>query len=161
MKIRIASLKEGGNRWQEMTTAAALEIDPAVYVNPVAVAIEADKRAGRISVVVTAETEGLFVCDRCGKEFTGSVGGNCSVVYLRREQALPDEMPGDELRSFLLGQEELDIIPEVRDALLLSLPSKTLCREDCRGLCPNCGANLNDEECRCVQSMPRAAAAIQ
>jgi uncharacterized protein len=33
--------------------------------------------------------------------------------------------------------------------VLLALPLKVICQSDCRGLCPNCGANLNHEECRC------------
>jgi uncharacterized protein len=39
--------------------------------------------------------------------------------------------------------------PQVREALLLNLPMKLLCRTDCGGLCPGCGANLNVEQCRC------------
>jgi hypothetical protein len=37
----------------------------------------------------------------------------------------------------------------LREQVLLALPMKVICRSDCRGLCPNCGANLNHEECRC------------
>lgn len=43
----------------------------------------------------------------------------------------------------------LDVSPAVRDELLLTNPSYPLCREDCRGLCPNCGANRNTAACDC------------
>jgi len=45
----------------------------------------------------------------------------------------------------------------LREQVLLSLPEKTLCRADCKGLCPNCGQNLNDESCSCMtaKSDPR------
>ena len=151
MLIRIASLRDGLNRWLESVHADDLEIDPTTYPHSVEVEIEADKRGGKIAVEVKAQTEGLFVCDRCGKDFHRFIGGDCAVMFIRREEPLPDEMPGDDLRSFILGQEKLDITTEVRDALLLSLPLKILCRDDCLGLCPDCGANLNDEECRCKQ----------
>lgn len=43
----------------------------------------------------------------------------------------------------------LDITPEVLNSIILSLPMKTLCREDCEGLCPRCGCNLNKSRCGC------------
>jgi uncharacterized protein len=48
----------------------------------------------------------------------------------------------------------------LREQVLLSLPAKTLCREDCKGLCPHCGRNLNSESCTCetVPSDPRWSA---
>lgn len=45
--------------------------------------------------------------------------------------------------------ELLDITPEVLKTIILSLPMKTLCREDCLGLCPLCGGNLNNSRCDC------------
>src|SRR5579885_2513888 len=39
--------------------------------------------------------------------------------------------------------------PVLEEQVLLALPMKVICQRDCRGLCPNCGANLNHEECRC------------
>jgi uncharacterized protein len=50
---------------------------------------------------------------------------------------------GDELASPYLDGDELDLRSWVRDALALALPSQVLCRDDCRGLCPECGVNLN------------------
>ena len=48
----------------------------------------------------------------------------------------------------LLG-DQLDLQPLARDAVLLNLPQVPLCREDCAGLCPVCGADRNDEPCGC------------
>jgi len=42
----------------------------------------------------------------------------------------------------------------LREQVLLSLPAKTLCREDCKGLCPHCGKHLNSESCECGQGAP-------
>ena len=42
----------------------------------------------------------------------------------------------------------------LREQVLLSLPEKTLCRPDCKGLCPGCGRNLNTESCSCSESVP-------
>jgi len=52
---------------------------------------------------------------------------------------------GDELSSPYVDDEQLDVYAWVRDALALALPAQIACREDCAGLCPQCGADLNDD----------------
>jgi uncharacterized protein len=58
------------------------------------------------------------------------------------------EQPGEaeELHTPYLEEGQLELTGWVRDALLLALPTRLLCREDCRGLCPVCGADLNTED---------------
>ena len=46
-------------------------------------------------------------------------------------------------------EEEVDLTPEIREDILLAVPARFKCSEECRGLCPGCGANLNREKCRC------------
>jgi len=50
--------------------------------------------------------------------------------------------------DFILG-DEIDLDAVVREQIYFSLPIKSLCREDCLGLCTSCGANLNKEKCKC------------
>ena len=52
---------------------------------------------------------------------------------------------GEELSSPYLDEEQLDVSGWARDALALALPAQLTCRPDCAGLCPQCGANLNDD----------------
>jgi uncharacterized protein len=52
---------------------------------------------------------------------------------------------GEDLESPYLEEQELDVRSWAHDALALALPTQILCREDCAGLCPRCGANLNAE----------------
>jgi uncharacterized protein len=59
------------------------------------------------------------------------------------------EDPTDE-ETYPLGHDILDLAPIVHDACILSLPLAPLCTEECRGICPACGANRNLEECSCV-----------
>ena len=53
----------------------------------------------------------------------------------------------------------IDLAPTVREQLILAVPMSVHCKEDCRGLCPSCGANLNLTKCNCVQKTedPRLA----
>ena len=72
---------------------------------------------------------------------------------------LADES-NDEL--ILLDSFRMDLDALVSDDVFLSLPTKFLCREDCRGVCPTCGQNLNDGPCSCKKAVdPRLAGLLQ
>jgi len=150
MKIHIESLKEGHNHWFETVSPSDFELEDSPFDGKVFIEFNVEKRSGKIPVSIMVKSVGCFTCDRCGEEFDKEIIGECIVMFVKRDQPLPDEMPGDDLRTFLPGQSELDVTTDARDALLLSLPLKQLCSEDCKGLCPVCGINLNFEECTCV-----------
>ena len=50
------------------------------------------------------------------------------------------------------NDEELDITDDLRAEILLELPTNILCSEDCKGLCPHCGINLNESTCNCGEA---------
>lgn len=56
--------------------------------------------------------------------------------------------------EYVTGTDFLDLEPIVHDACILELPLAPLCRDDCRGLCPECGVNRNQETCTCVLPDP-------
>jgi len=153
MKIRIAALENGLNRWEEVISPADLELEPQHFKSDITVSCQAVKRTGRIEISMTANTSGEYRCDRCGEDYRQIVGGDIAVVFIQRDSPLPEEMPGDELRSYRPRQEEIDVRADIRDMLLLSLPLRLLCCEDCRGICQRCGANLNFENCCCEKSV--------
>jgi uncharacterized protein len=76
-------------------------------------------------------------CVRCLKE------AQPNVEVEAREVDRPGA--GEELDSPYVSEETLDLAAWARDAFLLSLPVKVLCREDCAGLCPVCAADLNED----------------
>jgi uncharacterized protein len=61
---------------------------------------------------------------------------------------------GEELRSPYVDGEELDVASWAHDAFALALPAQLLCREDCAGLCPECGANLNEDPSHAHERVP-------
>jgi Predicted metal-binding, possibly nucleic acid-binding protein len=75
------------------------------------------------------------------------------------EDAGEDESEDDEDMLEVTG-ERLDLQPYAEEALLLFMPFAPLCSSDCKGLCPNCGTNLNEETCGCTNERidPRFAA---
>lgn len=71
------------------------------------------------------------------------------IAYVAEKGEVPDD-DGDKLVLPLKNGRYVELSEPVFDALLFAYPSKVLCAEDCKGLCPRCGCNLNTESCSCV-----------
>lgn len=96
-------------------------------------------------VVLKAKASWRFdgVCDRCAEPF-------CRDMETDVEHILVTSLNNEENDDFILLENyQLPLDELVETDVLLSLPSKNLCREDCRGLCPMCGKNLNEGLCGC------------
>ena len=99
-------------------------------------------------------------CARCVEEYDFVLDKDFSIVLVpRRELEDQAELEEEDLDLSFYGGEEIDLSPLVREQLILALPTRPLCREGCRGLCPKCGANLNMQECACATAAedPRLA----
>ena len=108
--------------------------------------------AGALMLCGTIRAEMRCVCDRCASEYDRKVEFPLEVPLAAE---LEDEENPD---FFLLDGEELDLDDLLETCFILSMDTQFLCREDCRGLCCRCGANLNTESCRCKQETdPRLA----
>ncbi|MGH9090525.1 MAG: YceD family protein [Acidimicrobiales bacterium] len=102
---------------------------------------------GGVMVSGTVGAPWLGICRRC----TAPVGGELRIAVRERftEPGARYGDPDDE-ESYPIVADRLDLRPMVRDAVVLELPLAPLCRDDCRGLCPHCGADRNVEPCTCV-----------
>lgn len=111
---------------------------------------------GRIKTRVGGE------CDRCLKEFGRDLDLGFRVVLVRSlgEITPEKELRGEELNHSLLEGDEIDLRRIVLEQLILESDMVNLCSEECRGLCPNCGADLNQGPCGCKDNEidPRLAA---
>jgi uncharacterized protein len=89
-------------------------------------------------------------CARCLESYDFDLETGFSFVLVPRSEAFGDAEPGveDADLSFYEG-DEIDVSPLLREQMLLALPTQALCRPDCQGLCPSCGANLNADACDC------------
>ena len=98
------------------------------------------------------------ICDRCANPFDREINFPIDVVLVTE---LANEENEDEW-VFPLEGDSADLDDIVRTVFVLNLDSKLLCKEDCKGLCPKCGKNLNDGPCNCQKELdPRFAALKQ
>lgn len=96
-------------------------------------------------------------CDRCAEDVKKSFDFKVKHIVVER---LENENDDDDY--IVVKNRELDLDELVSEEVSLSLPSKILCKEDCKGLCPKCGANLNVKKCDCKSDVdPRMAALLQ
>jgi uncharacterized protein len=79
-------------------------------------------------------------CRRCLAPVSGRIVMSVSELF--------EEHPVD-VDTYALHHEQVDLEPLAREAVLLELPQAPLCRSDCAGLCPTCGADLNEGPCGC------------
>ena len=120
---------------------------------PVDVSGTVRNRADALFLELSASTTLDASCDRCGKRFQlpKSTEFHCVLA-----ESLQDD---DNEEIVLLQDGQVDVGELARTAFVLDMDTKTLCSEDCKGLCPRCGANLNEGPCACApEPDPRWAA---
>ena len=103
------------------------------------------------------------VCARCLDEYGFDVDRGFRFVLAPRTTLGADEreLSADDLAFSFYEGKEIDLTPFVHEQLILALPTRPLCAEDCRGLCARCGANLNAGACGCPNTeIPRLGAAL-
>ena len=119
---------------------------------PVTVCGTVRNMAGALVLNASMKTRLSLSCDRCNQPFERDQ----EVSY---ETLLATELEDEENDEIiLLEDDQFELDELMTDVFLLSLDTKNLCKEDCRGLCPGCGVDLNVEPCRCKKEIdPRLA----
>lgn len=111
---------------------------------PISLKGEATNRAGVVVIDYRVKAPFDLVCDRCLTEFERVFEYDFSHTIVR---SLNSDKDSDEY--IVCENDTLDLNDLAISDLLLTLPTKILCRDDCKGLCPVCGGNLNDGSCEC------------
>lgn len=162
IKINVAEIKKrlvGEKTLAYDLSPAELEITPAELAVEGTVRLEGSiSNAGDVLLLQTCMTAKVQrTCGRCLKEFMAVT--KAEVV----EKFYPASAENIENDAFVYDSDVIDITEPLREGLLLAEPIQALCKPDCRGLCPVCGADLNDGDCGCDRFTvdPRLAALKQ
>ena len=127
------------------------ELDPAGLDYPSILRYETPLRArgnirssaGLLTMTGEVRVSLRCICDRCGREYAREDVTALDTVLATEHE---DEEDPD---VFLVQDDQVDLDEIVTTAFVLGLDSKTLCRPDCKGVCPRCGHNLNEGPCAC------------
>ncbi|SPF46232.1 conserved hypothetical protein [Syntrophobacter sp. SbD1] len=159
MRVRIDEIPESGRtlrfHWDEERLAQFVpQGDPLnlKLLRPVNVVLNLNRHPDHLRITgnITGSLE--VCCHRCLRPFELPLDEQVD-IYLMADQRTPgddeEELKPDELLYEFFDGEVIEVDRLVAEQIFLGLPVKVLCSENCKGICPKCGANLNEEVCRC------------
>lgn len=148
MKISLIELRRDELRFVEACPPEDLGLDGEFFREPVQVSVEAARQPGGWLLALACRTVVHRICDRCTAELDVPLAVEEQVLLLEEEHAtgLDEE---DEVLVLHADMEEIGLEQPIRDALVTALPDRFFCREDCLGLCDQCGQDLNEGDCAC------------
>ncbi|NLX61278.1 MAG: DUF177 domain-containing protein [Tissierellia bacterium] len=88
--------------------------------------------------------------ENCGRCLESFIKEGRIILSGKLEEKNDKNMEEGEGEVIYYSEDELDLQEEILTTIVLALPMKPLCKEACKGICPQCGTNLNIEECNCV-----------
>lgn len=106
----------------------------------------------------TVQGTGRVNCSRCLEPYDQSIVGEIEGFFVLPGKSAPEDMEGDEY-EVMQDDRKIDLAPIIMQAVRMALPNVPLCKEDCKGLCPVCGTNLNLHTCDCSKQAAKDAEA--
>ncbi len=126
-------------------------LDPALdLVQPLTARLKVIRTQNGVLVTMKGETSLRVTCSRCLEPVVVPVTVNFEEEFLQTIDVMTGMSLGtseDDPALLIDGHHDLHLADVVREYLLLAVPMHPLCREDCKGLCPQCGHNLNEGAC--------------
>jgi uncharacterized protein len=150
MRIRIKDLTEGVHRQHLQEQACSLGFPEEQYhfTQPLRVQFALQRAGQQIVCRARLETSLELECSRC-LELTEVKIAEELTLLIAFSAASVSGCADPDVKFVPYGAEEVDVSEEIRQIVLLAIPGKPLCIDDCLGLCPCCGQNLNQKRCRC------------
>ncbi len=160
MRIRVDEIPEAGRtlslRWEHAQLAPHVPEDDPFDLRldrPIRVELEILKLPDHVRIRGSVAGPLHLSCHRCLNRFEWRLDEALDLFLFPQGQAPGEEeteLEVDELDYDFFDGEIIEIDQLVAEQIFLALPFKVLCSENCRGLCPRCGVNLNEEPCRCT-----------
>jgi uncharacterized protein len=151
MKINIKDLKEGINKFvlNESPEEIGFENGDIEFNEIISSNIEVNKVGEKFIVKGKIKTAILLECSRCLKKFEYNIDCNFRLIYLKNIKFKEGEISKEEIDEVMLTDDILNIGDDIRQTIILEIPMKPICKESCKGLCANCGKDLNFGKCNC------------
>ena len=154
MRIELENLEGGRGEFAHVYQPEDLNpVDERVQITEPAQVNGKVRLAGNeVFVNGHVETRAQVECDRCLKPVELPVSADFALEYISGadyESSAVAELTEAEMSVSVFDGEAIDVDEIVKEQILLAVPTRMLCREDCKGICPECGTDLNSGECAC------------
>jgi uncharacterized protein len=132
--------------------ADELAREPLADISSAHIAGEVTRVEGGYSLSAWLSWVGKLECSRCLAPYDFVEEEEFSLLLYRRAPVAEAELSldKDDLDAYFYDEPIVPVAPIVEERIQIAIPMKPLCREDCRGLCPQCGGDRNVSECNCV-----------
>jgi uncharacterized protein len=147
LRINISKLSDGIHEYKFKVEPRQLGLDER-FNKPLNVNARLDKATNKIFLTSDLETDADVECDRCLNPFLHHLQTSYNVLYTYEDRDITVN-DSDDVQVISIDKVYLDLAEDVRQYLLLAMPIKLVCKDECAGLCPTCGKNLNDIKCNC------------
>lgn len=132
--------------------------DDYTFGEPVCWWVDVTNTGSAFLVSGKAEGQGTCACSRCLEDVTIDFSGDIEGYFLidadyQQEFDDGEDDLGEDEFDVLPDDHVIDILPLIKAALIVDAPDQPLCRDDCAGLCPQCGSNLNEGDCGCDETI--------
>jgi uncharacterized protein len=148
VKIHLPTYPQGVHKITETLDARDLKLDPEVFFAPLQATLKLDRHDPYLQFEFNLDTETRQECDRCLAIFEQPLQVTAPMMYILGKdpaEGAADDDPG--LSYIPTTTTDLDVSNDLRDFVILAMPNRNLCSEDCKGLCSVCGADLNVQDC--------------
>jgi uncharacterized protein len=133
-------------------SVADLDREPLLEISPVRFEGEVTRIEQGFALNGRLAYRGHLECSRCLAPYAFQESEAFSLVLYKRRPLGPEEreLERADLDAYFFDEPEVAVAPIVEERIQLAVPMKPLCRPECRGLCPQCGADWNRERCNCA-----------
>ncbi len=152
MKILLQDIPQGHSIIERREPASGLELESWCRpTGPLEVVLDVERREERLTIRGSVALDAEQDCARCAKPFPFRLESEVLLLAERRGTDDAADEAALEQDGEVLYHDGLELVLDapLREALILEMPVTSLCRPECRGLCPHCGADLNEETCSC------------
>ena len=165
MRIELSNLENDKGEFSQVYTPAELNLldERVTLCGPAAIKGSIRKLGLEVLVKGRVESCAQVDCDRCLRPIKLPVDSEFSLEYITDtdyESAQTAELTEELMTVSVFDGETIDVDEIAREQILLAVPTRALCREDCKGFCEKCGADKNAGDCGCAEKEtdPRWAA---
>jgi DUF177 domain-containing protein len=166
MRIELDKLEAGGGQFAHAYEPEEIVLDDehARLTKAPEVSVRASRSGHQVRLRGTITAEAEVDCDRCLNSVSVPIETSFDVVYVPESDyetgAEAAELQEEDMGLSIFDGNAIDVDELVREQVLLAMPVRALCREECKGLCPVCGTDRNTESCACeaTETDPRWSA---
>ncbi|MBU0691370.1 DUF177 domain-containing protein [bacterium] len=149
MKIHLPAYSQSLHTIEESLKPEELGLPDALRISDIHLKLQLDRHDPYLDFKIAIEARINLECDRCLEPYETVFKAEGPMLFILGSPPADDEVDDTDVEYIPLGTRDLDLADILHDFVILAIPSRNLCSEDCKGLCMNCGANLNTESCTC------------